>query len=277
MSAIRRREAQVSFVGAGPGDPELLTIRALQRLQSARVVLHDALVPREILGLVPPDVRLISVGKRAGRHSMPQDRINTLLVRLARRGHRLVRLKGGDPAIFGRLAEEVSALKEAGVSYEVVPGITAASAAAAATGISLTLRGKARRVQFVTGHAEDGSDFDPVASGLCDPHVTSAIYMARKAAPKIQAGLLSAGWSREAQALIVGNAGRADEVQIRTRLDALSRSLAALPRETAVILLLGAAIRGETRERAKPLNVPTAVHCPFENMTVPGLSRVKIP
>lgn len=147
--------------------------------------------------------------------------------------------------IFGRLAEEVEALKEVGLGYEVVPGITAASAAAAASGISLTLRGASRRIQFVTGHVEDGGDFDPVGAGLCDPDITSAIYMARKAAPKIQAGLLSAGCSGDMQVLIVGNAGRADEVQIRTRLDTLCQSLSTLPRETAVILLLGPAIASQ--------------------------------
>ncbi|MAB14480.1 uroporphyrinogen-III C-methyltransferase [Parvibaculum sp.] len=242
MNANRRSEAQVSFVGAGPGDPELLTLRALQRLQSAEVVLHDALVPREILDLVAPEGRLLSVGKRAGRHSMPQSRINALLVRLALRGYRVVRLKGGDPAVFGRLAEETEALSEAGVSYEVVPGITAASAAAASSGISLTLRGSSRRVQFVTGHTEGAGDFDPVALGLCDPEVTGAIYMARKAVPKIREGFLAAGWSGETNVLIVGNAGRADEVHIRSRLSFLAQNMDALPSNMAVILLLGEAI-----------------------------------
>ena len=242
MTHTVRSKERVSFVGAGPGDPELLTLRALQRLRSAQIVLHDALVPQEILDIIPLEARLLSVGKRAGRHSMPQSRINALLVRLALRGYRVVRLKGGDPTIFGRLAEETEALTKAGVSYEVVPGITAASAAAAAAGISLTVRGSSRRVQFVTGHTEDGSDFDPIGSGLCDPEITSAIYMARKAVPKIRKGLLAAGWPGDAKVLMIGNVGRADEVHIHSRLSSLEQNMVALPYNMAVILLLGAAI-----------------------------------
>lgn len=239
MKPIKSQTARLSFVGSGPGDPELLTLRAATRLREADLVLYDALVTPEILALANPAARLINVGKRSGRHSMTQSTINKLLVRLARGGQRLVRLKGGDPVIFGRLREEMQALDRAGFAYEIVPGITTASAVAASVGMSLTQRGIAQRVQFVTGHAEDGSDFDPVRAGVCDRSVTSIIYMARKAAPFIRQGLLNAGWPADMPVLIVTSVSRPDQTSLRVSLAALDHAVAALPASLPLVLVVG--------------------------------------
>jgi len=239
MNPKKTPSACLSFVGAGPGDPELLTMRAVARLREADVVLHDALVTPDILALASPDARLINVGKRSGRHSMSQPMINKLLVRLVRQAQRVVRLKGGDPVIFGRLQEEMQALDAAGHAYEIVPGITTASAVAASVGMSLTQRGVAQRVQFVTGHAEDGSAFDPVSAGLADRSVTSIIYMARKAAPFIKQGLLDLGWPADTPILIVTSASRPDQTNMRVSLSALDHVVAALPASLPLTLVMG--------------------------------------
>ena len=166
------------LVGAGPGDPELLTLRAVRALQSADVVLYDDLVAPGTLDLARREATKMPVGKRGYKPSCTQEDITALMISLAGEGRRVVRLKGGDPMIFGRAGEEIAALRAAGVEVEVVPGVTAASGAAASLGLSLTLRDTARRVQFVTAHARGGKlpdDFDWRA--LADPAATTAVYM----------------------------------------------------------------------------------------------------
>src|SRR3546814_6294 len=143
----------VWLVGAGPGDPELLTMKAVRLIEHADIVFHDALVGSGVLDLIPARAERVSVGKRSGRHSKDQATIDVLLVDAARAGKRVVRLKGGDPTLFARAAEEIGALKEAGFPVHICPGITAASAAAASAGMSLSLRGVARDVRFVTAHS----------------------------------------------------------------------------------------------------------------------------
>jgi uroporphyrin-III C-methyltransferase len=163
------RAGVVWLVGAGPGDPDLLTVKALRLLQGADVVVHDRLTPQPILDLARPGARLIDVGKRKSRHTLPQDGINQLLVGLAREGLTVVRLKGGDPFMFGRGGEELLALRAAGIEAHVVPGVTAALAAAADAGAPLTHRGLAQAVTFVTGHAAAGAERDlhgPVDRGV---------------------------------------------------------------------------------------------------------------
>ena len=147
-----RKLGRVLLVGAGPGDPELLTIKATKAIARAEVVVHDRLVSAQVLALAPPRARRIDVGKAPGRHPVPQEAINALLVEQALRGRTVVRLKGGDPLIFGRGGEEAEAVRAAGIPVEIVPGVTAAQAAAAAAGICLTRRGVATGLRYVTGH-----------------------------------------------------------------------------------------------------------------------------
>src|SRR5690606_34464728 len=151
---------RVYLVGAGPGDPELLTVKAASLIRQADVIVHDRLVAPEILALAPKTVRRVPVGKEPKRHPVPQARINELLIDLAHRGLGVVRLKGGDPLIFGRGSEEAAALRAAGVAVEIVPGITAAQGAAAVTGVPLTHRGLATGVRYVTGHCRDDGPLD---------------------------------------------------------------------------------------------------------------------
>jgi uroporphyrin-III C-methyltransferase len=211
----------VWLVGAGPGDPELLTIKALKALGRADVVVHDGLVSDEILELAP--ARLINVAKRKSRHTLPQDDINQLLVAFALEGLTVVRLKGGDPFVFGRGGEELEACRAAGVEVHVVPGVTAALAASAGAGAPLTHRGSAQAVTFVTGHAAHG-DPDLDWASLARPNQTVVIYMGRTTAALIAERLIGAGREGSTPALIVVNASRADEQRIATTLAGLAKA-----------------------------------------------------
>jgi uroporphyrin-III C-methyltransferase len=230
---------QVLFVGAGPGDPDLLTVRALKSLQSAHVVLYDALVSDAILELIPRKVRRISVGKRAGGRCIVQSEINGLLVRLAQPGRALVRLKGGDPGIFGRLGEEIAALDAAKIPFSVVPGITTASAAAAASGIPLTLRGEARRVQFVTAHARAGEALQLDWRSLADASATTVFYMARQSAAEIAERLIENGLRRDTSVLLMSDVTHDTEMAVRVPLSELPHAVHAFPPEVPLIILIG--------------------------------------
>lgn len=221
-TARRRGPGRVWLVGAGPGDPELLTIKALKAVQGAEVVVHDGLVSDEILDLAPASARRISVAKRKSRHSYSQDEINRMLVAFALEGLEVVRLKGGDPFIFGRGGEELEACREAGVECLVVPGVTAALAAGASAGAPLTHRGSAQAVTFVTGHAAKGGEPDLDWAGLSKANQTVVIYMGLSMAPVIAGRLLAAGRDGATPALIVENASRADERRIVTTLAGLA-------------------------------------------------------
>ncbi|MBN3575252.1 uroporphyrinogen-III C-methyltransferase [Vibrio neptunius] len=193
---------EVALIGAGPGDLELLTIKALRFLQQADVVLYDYLVSDEIMALVPSDTILVCVGKRAGHHSVPQDKTNQLLVDFAQRGHRVVRIKGGDPFIFGRGGEELEVLADAGVSFHVVPGITAAAGATAYAGIPLTHRDYAQTAMFITGHLKaesDQMDWSTLARG----NQTLVIYMGLMKSEYIQGQLIEHGRSPETPIAII--------------------------------------------------------------------------
>ena len=196
----------VFLVGAGPGAADLLTLRALRLMGEADVIVHDRLVSEEVLSLARRDAARIYVGKQRAHHCLPQGEINALLVRLAREGKRVVRLKGGDPFVFGRGGEEAAALAEAGIPHEVVPGVTAALACAAQTGIPLTHRDASRAVTFVTGHTRDGR-LDVDFEGLARPGQTLAIYMGLSTLRELEAGLVRAGMDPSTPAAIVEAGG----------------------------------------------------------------------
>ena len=238
----KRGSAQgvVWLVGAGPGDPDLLTVKALKVLQRADVVVHDGLVSDEILALAPASARRISVAKRKSRHSYSQDEINRMLVAFALEGLTVVRLKGGDPFIFGRGGEELEAARAAGVECHVVPGVTAALAAAADAGAPLTHRGSAQAVTFVTGHAAKGGEPDLDWASLARANHTVVIYMGLSMAAPIAGRLMGAGRAGSTPALIVENASRADERRVVTTLSGLAEEAAAL--SGPALLIVGEAM-----------------------------------
>jgi uroporphyrin-III C-methyltransferase len=192
LEKSRLRHGEVALVGAGPGDAELLTIKALNFLQQADVVLYDYLVSDEIMALIPNDTILVCVGKRAGHHSVPQDKTNQLIVDFAKQGHRVVRIKGGDSFVFGRGGEELEVLFDANIPFQVVPGITAAAGATAYAGIPLTHRDYAQSALFITGHLKeenDQLDWSTVARGK----QTLVIYMGLMKSQHIQNQLIRHG------------------------------------------------------------------------------------
>ncbi|HKZ33067.1 MAG TPA: uroporphyrinogen-III C-methyltransferase [Vicinamibacteria bacterium] len=197
-------KGHVSIVGAGPGDPELLTVRAVRALSEADLVLYDALVPPEIVALAARAQRF-SVGKRAGRASFRQETIHTLMIRAARRGKHVVRLKGGDPFVFGRGGEEILALRAAGIPHEVVPGISSALAAPALAGIPVTHRGLAAAFAVVSGHAK--AAWQPVLGGLSPNAATVVVLMGLSARAEITASLLERGWAASTPAAVLLAAG----------------------------------------------------------------------
>ena len=220
-AAARAPRGRVLLVGAGPGDPGLLTLRALRALQEADVVMHDGLVSDGVLALVRRDALRIGVSKEGGGPSVPQSRINALLVEHARRGQTVVRLKGGDPFVFGRGGEELRVLRAAGIPYEVVPGITAAVGAAAYAGIPLTDRDYSAAVRFVTARRAPGEDADPLLEHAAGTD-TLAIYMGRAQLHRSARTLLAGGRAPSTPVALVENATRADQRIVTTTLDRLA-------------------------------------------------------
>ncbi len=216
------KPGSVKLVGAGPGAADLLTLRALRAIEAAEVLLYDALISDEVLALAPSHCLKIQTGKRAGRTSMKQETINRLMLRLARRGLKVVRLKGGDPSIFGRVGEEAAFLAANGVETEVVPGVTAACAAAAQFNFPLTHRGQARRVVFATARLEAGA-LQADWAAAADPEATLAIYMGSGAAEALGAHLVAAGRHGATPALAVESAGSPDARLRRGTLGELTR------------------------------------------------------
>lgn len=234
--------AMVWIVGAGPGDPEYLTRKAMRLIERADIVFYDALVGDGVLDLIPARTERVSVGKRSGRHSKDQRTIDALLVDAAAAGKRVVRLKGGDPSIFGRSAEELGALRDAGFPVRICPGITTACAAAASAGISLSLRGVARDVRFVTAHSKGGAALDIDWTALARGGSTLAFYMGRDAAGDIMRGLMRAGMPGEMPVMIACHVSGRDERRLATRLDLLELATRSFAATAPTLILVGAAV-----------------------------------
>ena len=239
---------KVFLVGAGPGDPELLTLKAARVLAHADLVLTDSLVSDAILAHAGPQARIVRVGKRGGCKSTPQAFIERLMIAAARRGLAVVRLKGGDPLIFGRGAEECAALRDAGVAFEVVNGITAGLAAANALGISLTHRALCHGAILVTGHERPGAPIDWTA--LARTGMPLVIYMGVSRCAAIRGALLAAGMPGGTPAAVVGNASREDERAVVTCLDHLPGDMAGGGIESPAILIVGEIARWARGARA---------------------------
>ena len=230
----------VSFVGAGPGDPELLTLKAADRLRRADAVLYDDLSAGPILAHARPGADLVGVGKRAGRPSPRQDHVSRLLVEYAQGGGRIVRLKSGDCGLFGRLEEELVALRAAGIAHEIVPGVGSPFAAAAAAGIPLTRRMTARRVQFVTGHDAGGrlpEDLDMGA--LADPTALTVVFMGKRTFPALAAALVARGLPPGTPAMLAESVGRPEASYARGTVETLAERLAREVGEAPALIFYG--------------------------------------
>ena len=228
----------VSLVGAGPGAEDLLTLRAQRVLQEADVIVHDRLVPEAIVTQGRRDARRIDVGKQRGRHPVTQAEINAILVREAKAGHRVVRLKSGDPLVFGRAGEEMEALAAAGISFDVVPGVTAALAAAAENRIPLTRRDASSALVFATGHDADGETL-PGWAGLALSGTTVAVYMGRAVAAGVASRLVAAGLAPATPVAVVENASRRDARSFTGRLDGLARIAGGTDPDAPVLIIIG--------------------------------------
>lgn len=233
----------VALVGAGPGDPALLTLRARALIEAADVVIHDRLVSAEIVALAQPGATVVAVGKIPGGPSWRQADINALIVAHALTGARVVRLKSGDPGVFGRLDEEMDALDAADIAFEIVPGVTAAAAAAASIKVSLTRRGRNKALRILTGHDIDGFA-EQDWRGLAAPDAVAAIYMGLKAARFVQGRLMLHGADPATPVTVVENASRADENVVASRLDRLPQALEAAGVRGPAILFIGLTPRG---------------------------------
>lgn len=230
----------VSFVGSGPGDPELLTLKAVDRMKQADAILFDDLSSGPILSFARAGADLVGVGKRAGRPSPKQDHVSRLLVDYAESGSRVVRLKSGDGGMFGRLEEELVALRAAGIGHEIIPGVPSACAAAAAAGIPLTRRLTARRIQFLTGHDVVGQlPEDLNMAALADPLATTVVFMGMRTFPRLAALLIENGLPPDTPALLAEAVSTPDQVLHRTTIAGLSDRLARDVSSAPALILYG--------------------------------------
>lgn len=230
----------VSFIGSGPGDPELLTLKAVDRMQKADAILFDDLSSGPILSHARDDADLVGVGKRAGRPSPKQDHVSQLLVDYAQSGQHVVRLKSGDGGMFGRLEEELVALRAAGIAYEIIPGVPSAIAAAAAAGIPLTRRLTARRVQFVTGHDVSGELPDDLnLKALADPQATTVVFMGKRTFPLLVEALHIQGLPLDTPALMAESVSTPDQKLQRATIGALAEQLKTEIGKAPALILYG--------------------------------------
>lgn len=233
----------VSIVGAGPGDPGLLTVKGAERLRAAEAVVHDALIRPEVLALAPSSAELIDAGKRECRHTMAQEDINRLLARLSRRGLRVVRLKGGDPFLFGRGAEEAEALARAGLPWEVVPGVSSCLAAPALAGIPVTDRRRSSMVTVVTGHACDGASGGPgVDWARISPQGTLVVLMGLSRLPALCARLIAFGWPRLTPAAALSSMSWSGETIAVADLASLPEAAASSGLAAPAVIVVGAVV-----------------------------------
>jgi uroporphyrin-III C-methyltransferase/precorrin-2 dehydrogenase/sirohydrochlorin ferrochelatase/uroporphyrin-III C-methyltransferase len=233
-----RGAGAIHLVGAGPGDPDLLTVRARRLIEAAEAVVFDRLVAEEILALVPRRALRLDVGKAPGRHAVPQREINALLVELARAGLDVVRLKGGDPFTFGRGGEEAEHLRRHGVPFEVVPGITSAAGCAAAIGVPLTHRGLAHGVRYVTGHCQGDRPLDLDWAGLADPDTTLIVYMGLGQIRRIAERLVAAGLPAETPVAAVQSGTTPRQRHLVATLDAIADEAATLDGRCGPVLFI---------------------------------------
>jgi uroporphyrin-III C-methyltransferase/precorrin-2 dehydrogenase/sirohydrochlorin ferrochelatase len=239
-----RRRGRVTLVGAGPGDPELLTLKAVRALQSATIILYDDLVGPEILELARREAKRVAVGKTGRGPSCRQSDINARMVALALAGENVVRLKGGDPLVFGRATEELDSCRDAGIEVTIVPGISAAQGAAASLGFSLTERREARRIQFVTGHGADGrlpSDLDWGA--IADPAATTIVYMPRATLGEFARSAIAAGLSPETPAVAIASATLPTQAQVSGTIATVAGLAGSLPPGAPVTVVIGRVAR----------------------------------
>lgn len=239
------RTGFVTFVSAGPGDPDLLTVKAVKALAAADAVLFDDLSSGPILALAKPGADMVGVGKRAGRASPKQDHVSRLLVDYALTGARVVRLKSGDSGIFGRLEEELTAVRAAGIACEIIPGVTSASAAAAAAGIPLTRRSHAQRVQFITA-ADVTGNLPPALNmaALADPLATTVIYMGKRTFPALAAALIAHGLPPDTPALLAESVSTPGQVLHRSTVASLAATLAEDRSTLPGLILVGNLAKG---------------------------------
>ncbi len=233
------KQGFVSLVGAGPGDAELMTVKAVRLLQNADVVVYDRLVSADILNLIPVGISRISVGKEVGKHCVPQSQINEIIVNLAKAGRKIVRLKGGDPYMFGRGGEEVQALNKYNIDFEVVPGITAASGCSSYSGIPLTHRGMSRRVQFITGHFNDNEPLDLNWKSIADPDSTLVIYMGLSNLPLAIHSLIDAGLPASTPAAAVQDGTTQSQQRVITTLEHLNDAIQQRHMKAPVMIIIG--------------------------------------
>ncbi len=256
-------QGHVSLVGAGPGAEDLLTLRAQRLLMEADAIVYDALVPEEVVAMGRRDAERIPVGKRKGCHSKSQKEIDALLVSLGNEGKRVVRLKSGDPLIFGRAAEELAALRNAGISHEVVPGVTSAFAAAADFALPLTLRGTASSLVFTTGHDLKG-DTLPDWARLAIGGATIAVYMGRSVALSVATRLMEAGLPSDTPVAAVENASRSDARLFHGTLNDLPALADRSELTGPVMVIIGEAVAGADLSRATPLAINIATQAPAD-------------
>jgi uroporphyrin-III C-methyltransferase/precorrin-2 dehydrogenase/sirohydrochlorin ferrochelatase len=237
------RMGEVYLVGAGPGDPDLLTFRALRLMQRADVVLHDRLLGPNIVNLVRREAERIYVGKRSGDHAVPQEEIGRTLVRLAREGKRVLRLKGGDPFIFGRGGEEIEELAREGIPFEIVPGVTAATGCAAYAGVPLTHRDYAQSCVFVTGHLKKNGELDLNWDALTAPNQTVAVYMGLAALPEITRQLMAHGAAPELPVAVVDNGARSNQRVVVGVLRDIAAKVAGADLKGPAMTIVGEVVR----------------------------------